>query len=63
MNCAAPTKACLTYSPSIVAASVKVLEEWATRDAQWAFAPGSFKSRAASRAGQLQEQLVVIVYK
>ena len=33
----------LTYSPSIVAASVKVLEESATPDMQVTFAPGSFK--------------------
>src|SRR5438067_7352006 len=34
----------LTYSPSIVAASVKVLEESATPDVQVTFAPGSFKN-------------------
>jgi hypothetical protein len=33
----------LTYSPSIVAASVRVLEELASPDVQVAFAPGSFK--------------------
>jgi len=36
-------KGILTYSPSIVAASVKVLEESATPDMQVTFAPGSFK--------------------
>jgi len=36
-------KGMLTYSPSIVAASVKVLEESATPDVQVTFAPGSFK--------------------
>jgi choline dehydrogenase len=36
-------KGILTYSPSIVAASVKVLEESATPDVQCTFAPGSFK--------------------
>jgi choline dehydrogenase len=33
----------LSYSPSLVAASVKVLEESATPDMQVTFAPGSFK--------------------
>jgi choline dehydrogenase len=33
----------LTYSPMIVAASIKVLEESATPDVQVTFAPGSFK--------------------
>jgi hypothetical protein len=37
-------KGMLTYSPSIVAASVKVLEESATPDVQVTFAPGSFKN-------------------
>jgi hypothetical protein len=37
-------KGMLTYSPSIVAASVKVLEEAATPVMQVAFAPGSFKN-------------------
>jgi choline dehydrogenase-like flavoprotein len=36
-------KGILTYSASIVAASVKVLEESATPDMQVTFAPGSFK--------------------
>jgi choline dehydrogenase len=36
-------KGMLTYSPSIVAASVKVLEGSATPDMQITFAPGSFK--------------------
>ena len=33
----------LSYSPSLVAASVKVLETSATPDMQISFAPGSFK--------------------
>jgi choline dehydrogenase len=33
----------LAYSPSIVAASIKMLEESATPDMQCTFAPGSFK--------------------
>src|ERR1700732_4521393 len=37
-------KGMLTYSPSIVAASAKVLEESATPDVQCTFAPGSFKN-------------------
>src|SRR3954452_13697236 len=36
-------KGMLTYSPSLVAASVKVLEESATPDVHFTFAPGSFK--------------------
>src|SRR5438094_3363409 len=36
-------KGMLTYSPSIIAASVKILEESATPDVQITFAPGSFK--------------------
>ncbi|HXP05562.1 MAG TPA: GMC family oxidoreductase N-terminal domain-containing protein [Stellaceae bacterium] len=36
-------KGMMTYSPSLVAASVKVLEESATPDMQVTFAPGSFK--------------------
>src|SRR5437764_9961390 len=36
-------KGMLSYSPSIIAASVKVLEESATPDVQVTFAPGSFK--------------------
>jgi choline dehydrogenase len=36
-------KGMLTYSASLVAASVKVLEESATPDVQCVFAPGSFK--------------------
>jgi choline dehydrogenase len=36
-------KGILTYSPSIVAASAKMLEESATPDLQCTFAPGSFK--------------------
>jgi len=42
----------LTYSPSIVAASAKVLEESATSDMQCTFAPGSFKG---GQIGELEE--------
>ena len=42
----------LTYSPSLVAASVKVLEESATPDMQITFAPGSFKG---GQIGELEE--------
>src|SRR6516162_8595429 len=45
-------KGMLTYSPSIVAASVKVLEESATPDMQVTFAPGSFKG---GQIGELEE--------
>jgi len=45
-------KGMLTYSPSIVAASAKVLEESATPDMQCTFAPGSFKD---GQMGQLEE--------
>ena len=45
-------KGILTYSPSIVAASVKVLEELATPDVQVTFAPGSFKG---GQIGELEE--------
>jgi choline dehydrogenase len=45
-------KGMLTYSPSIVAASVKVLVESATPDVQVTFAPGSFKNR---QIGALEE--------
>ncbi len=45
-------KGILTYSPSIVAASVKVLEESATPDVQVTFAPGSFKG---GQIGELEE--------
>src|SRR5271155_1905573 len=45
-------KGILTYSPSIVAASVKVLEESATPDMQCTFAPGSFKG---GQMGELDE--------
>jgi choline dehydrogenase len=45
-------KGMLTYSPSIVAASVKVLEESATPDVQCTFAPGSFKN---GQIGELEE--------
>ena len=37
-------KGILTYSPSVVAASVKVLEKLATPDRQCTFAPSSFKA-------------------
>jgi choline dehydrogenase len=37
-------KGMMTYSPSLVAASVKVLEESATPDMQVTFVPGSFKN-------------------
>jgi choline dehydrogenase len=46
-------KGMLTYSPSIVAASVKVLEESATPDVQVTFAPGSFKG---GQIGALDEK-------
>src|SRR5713226_2782479 len=45
-------KGMLTYSPSIVAASVKVLAESATPDLQCTFAPGSFKG---GQIGELEE--------
>src|SRR5437879_2160707 len=45
-------KGILTYSPSIVATSVKVLEESATPDVQVTFAPGSFKN---GQIGELEE--------
>jgi choline dehydrogenase len=45
-------KGMLTYSPSLVAASVKVLEESATPDMQITFAPGSFKG---GQIGELEE--------
>ena len=45
-------KGMLTYSPSLVAASVKVLEESATPDMQCTFAPGSFKG---GQIGELEE--------
>jgi choline dehydrogenase len=45
-------KGMLTYSPSIVAASVKVLESSATPDMQCTFAPGSFKD---GQIGQLEK--------
>jgi choline dehydrogenase-like flavoprotein len=46
-------KGMLTYSASLVAASVKVLEESATPDVQCSFAPGSFKD---GQIGQLEEE-------
>jgi choline dehydrogenase len=45
-------KGMLTYSPSLVAASIKVLEESATPDVQVTFAPGSFKG---GLIGELEE--------
>jgi len=45
-------KGMLTYSPSIVAASAKVLAESATPDMQCTFAPGSFKN---GQIGELEE--------
>ena len=42
----------LTYNPSIIAASVKVLEESATPDLQCTFSPGSFKG---GQIGELEE--------
>jgi choline dehydrogenase len=45
-------KGMLTYSPSIVAASVKVLEESATPDVQCTFAPGGLKK---GQIGELEE--------
>jgi choline dehydrogenase len=45
-------KGILTYSPSLVAASVKVLESSATSDMQVSFAPGSFKN---GQIGELEE--------
>jgi choline dehydrogenase len=45
-------KGILSYSPSIVAASVKVLETSATSDMQVTFAPGSFKN---GQVGQLED--------
>ncbi|MGC2203525.1 MAG: hypothetical protein WA633_25700, partial [Stellaceae bacterium] len=52
MRCLFTGKGMLTYSPSIVAASVKVLEESATPDMQVTFAPGSFKG---GQIGELEE--------
>src|SRR5216684_9168648 len=46
-------KGMLTYSASLVAASVKVLEESATPDMQISFAPGSFKD---GQIGQLEDE-------
>ena len=45
-------KGMLTYSPSLVAASVKVLELSASSDMQITFAPGSFKD---GQIGELEE--------
>src|SRR4030088_3091873 len=43
----------LTYSASLVAASVKILPESATPDVQISFAPGSFKD---GQIGALEEE-------
>jgi choline dehydrogenase len=45
-------KGMLSYSPSLVAASVKILETSATPDMQITFAPGSFKG---GQIGELEE--------
>jgi choline dehydrogenase len=45
-------KGMLSYSPSLVAASVKILETSATPDMQVTFAPGSFKG---GQIGELEE--------
>jgi choline dehydrogenase len=45
-------KGMLTYSASLIAASVKILPESATPDVQVSFAPGSFKD---GQIGQLEE--------
>jgi choline dehydrogenase-like flavoprotein len=45
-------KGMLTYSASLIAASVKILEESATPDVQISFAPGSFKD---GQIGELEE--------
>src|SRR5690348_15400897 len=46
-------KGMLTYSASLIAASVKILPESATPDVQISFAPGSFKD---GQIGQLEEE-------
>jgi choline dehydrogenase len=46
-------KGMLSYSASLVAASVKVLEESATPDVQCVFAPGSFKD---GQVGRLEDE-------
>jgi choline dehydrogenase len=46
-------KGMLSYSPSLVAASVKVLETSATPDMQITFAPGSFKD---GKIGELEKE-------
>ena len=45
-------KGMLTYSASLIAASVKILDESATPDVQISFAPGSFKD---GQIGQLED--------
>ena len=45
-------KGVLTYSPSIVAASIKALEESATPDMQVTFAAGSFKGGQTGKLGE-----------
>ena len=46
-------KGMLTYSASLIAASVKILPESATPDVQISFAPGSFKD---GQIGELEEE-------
>ncbi|MBV9967267.1 MAG: GMC family oxidoreductase N-terminal domain-containing protein, partial [Alphaproteobacteria bacterium] len=46
-------KGIMTYSASLIAASVKILEESATPDVQISFAPGSFKD---GQIGQLEAE-------
>ena len=46
-------KGMLTYSASLIAASVKILQESATPDVQISFAPGSFKD---GQIGQLEAE-------
>src|SRR5260370_22645617 len=46
-------KGMLAYSASLIAASVKILEESATPDVQISFAPGSFKD---GQIGELEEE-------
>jgi len=52
MRWLATGKGMLTYSPSLVAASVRVLESSSTSDMQITFAPGSFKD---GQIGELEE--------
>ena len=52
MRCLSTGKGMLTYSPSIVATSAKVLKESATSDLHVAPAPGNFKN---GQIGTLEE--------